>query len=418
MLGFFHLISMFLVCTTAQITRKKHGVDKNWHKWFGKCNTTPYEDCTSTSPVALESWKRQSPEYFSSIYPRPTPTLEWGRDKVEQEKQLCSPYVKPGFTSTCVIGQATNYPWKKLRTIIVSARTSGYRGDMVFFVRKGLKDMFPTVYEQGQRLKIHFIEIDNFWPFHVELQSHIDLSGLDRTVKEKIKFNGTNSDGKKARQPFQFMRMLYTSAYLKACGHLYNKILSLDTRDVIFQGDPFPDLPRSRAYIFHENRAIHTEKHNGNWIKTGWPTIAGSTNGKCILNSGTLGGGPQEVVYLMKLILGAVSFRGAYTRDGGKYDQGALNAAVWGYDHINEYQSGLVKKDIVVINATSHTSPLINLTWMTKKQFGFDTRKNVVFLYVSAESQETKQIIPKVVHMLDRHEEYWNAYLSALSVYD
>ena len=65
------------------------------------------------------------------------------------------------------------------------------------------------------------------------------------------------------------------------------------TNDVIFQGDPFPDLPRSRAYIFHENRAIHTEKHNGNWIKTGWPTIAGSTNGKCILNSGTLGGGPS-----------------------------------------------------------------------------------------------------------------------------
>lgn len=127
-----------------------------------------------------------------------------------------------------ILGLATGYSPRQLLPFVRSLSRSGYRGDLWMFISKGDKRLARWL----ERCGVKVLEITDTPPYH---DAFAEISA--RFPKE---IPGTTPNVR---------RFFLYQLFLKTLGRDYDWLLLTDTRDVVFQKDPF-DFARPDADLF------------------------------------------------------------------------------------------------------------------------------------------------------------------------
>jgi hypothetical protein len=171
-------------------------------------------------------------------------------------------------TRQLILATAVGYDWTQIGPFVRSLRRTGYRGAVLMLVG-------PLSADDRRQLDAHEITV---W----RIQSLFGL--LPRLVRQKLcgrklrhlhaviaRLHG-DSAGDCFPRYFEHItcaRYDYYRAYLRRHGHRYDRVMTSDTRDVLFQADPFSDSEEAPLEFFLEHRGttIGSEVSNANWVR-------------------------------------------------------------------------------------------------------------------------------------------------------
>lgn len=150
-----------------------------------------------------------------------------------------------------VIGLASRYTHKDLLPFIKSLKKTGFQGDIVWFV----SDLDKRTLHILEREGVVCIPYKNEHPY---FEKDCPLSFTADDSGQKFRPNN--------------LRFIFYKAFLDLYGHLYEKILHADTRDVFFQKNLFATNWDNGVYCFLEDdsQTIKSEKYNSGWIRRGF----------------------------------------------------------------------------------------------------------------------------------------------------
>lgn len=204
-----------------------------------------------------------------------------------------------------VIGLAAQYSYKDLAPFVESLRRTGYEGDVVWFVSEIDNNALQQLERQGV-MCIPYRQEHPFFAADTGLPIHIPTELAQKPLSP-------NS-----------LRYVFYRAFLKLHPNRYRWVLHSDTRDVIFQRDPFAYYDKPGLYCFMEDLAcrIKDNKHNSYWIRFGFgEEMAAKMAHEPIVCSGVTLGSVQEFeAYLDKMVQYVVKLPNT-----GGLDQGIHN---------------------------------------------------------------------------------------------
>jgi hypothetical protein len=101
-------------------------------------------------------------------------------------------------------------------------------------------------------------------------------------------------------------RHIYCREYLAECGGIYDRVMLADTRDILFQSDPFEfELPAGLS-VFVENPSANIGScfTNATWIRNGFgEKVLKELSDKTIYCSGTIFGSPENMLAYFEQVL-------------------------------------------------------------------------------------------------------------------
>lgn len=194
------------------------------------------------------------------------------------------------FGPNIVLGMAHGYDKEKLHLLVSS------------FMRH-VKDATLVLFAEA---------VPDRWPHH--------LRGVHIVTVEIEASLGSPSEA----------RFLAYFCFLQAAPFLA-RVVTVDTRDVVFTGDPFEVYTDNLLHFFQESalKTIGEEEYNRKWVRgcttqMKLPRATENLMGMSVLNAGTMIGPAQSLQHFLGLFTGAMR---AYTP--GCYDQGLLNVMIW-----------------------------------------------------------------------------------------
>lgn len=215
-------------------------------------------------------------EYYNSLKNNKT---------ITHNKKLYYPYYTylPSKVSTIkyplIWGFAVGYSWKKICLFILSLRNNQYKGDLVLAISLMNYKIFLNEFKN---FHIKPILLEDEWPFY---SSKNELFSLNYTFLESCIIEYRRYTFK-----WNIYRFSIMYCWLLVYGKKYSHIMSLDVRDVVFQGNPFKWNFEDGLYIADENKRnnylIKDNRCNLNWIKC-YKNYTKIINNK-ILNVGTI----------------------------------------------------------------------------------------------------------------------------------
>lgn len=272
-----------------------------------------------------------------------------------------------------ILGTAVNYNWEQLAPFVLSCKKYVPNAKIVLFVSD---TDIPTI-EILQKENVEVI-IDSFNVYSNfvgwKLAYH-QLSLKLSILLAKLFINGFKSN---RNEPFvnafssvviqRFYRYL---RYLHAYGHNYSHILMADTRDVIFQDNPFP---LNGLHVFGEKNEKIGESHFAKrWFQLSYGTKTWKELGnKHLLNVGTTIGDTKSVIDYLNLV--TIEFNRNLTFFWGA-DTSVHNYVIYKMlDHpiVNEFGEGTVLtlhglninqldvKDGKILNAHGFPYPILH----------------------------------------------------------
>jgi hypothetical protein len=262
-----------------------------------------------------------------------------------------------------VLGLASGYEFTILRPLISTLKATEFQGDIVFFISNLSKSTIKSL----ERENVQLVQYKDSYPYFEN----------DDTLQEYIspELNG------KYLSP-NSLRYVFYRAFLRKNALKYNWILHTDTRDVIFQKDPFLYYKEPGLYCFLEDLSfrIKDNKYNSYWIKFGFgDEMFGQMANEPISCSGvTLGTTDAFLDYLDKMVDNIVRLPNT-----GGLDQGIHNYLIF---TSQVEQLHLIKDD---------DGPVTTLT--TFKPFDGIKFNNKGLLL-----NNHNQVLP-IVHQYDRH---------------
>lgn len=161
-----------------------------------------------------------------------------------------------------VVGAAVNYDFEKIRNFIYSLKETPYAGDIVIFL--SYRD--------------------------AKLQSRLEDLGVKILFFEGARFY---------KVPPAVSRFFRFLEFLLALPDEYDRVFISDTRDVVFQEDPFAFDDGAALNFFMESptQTIGSCKFNSSWIKNCFGrTVLRELRDKQISCVGTVLGNPQEII--------------------------------------------------------------------------------------------------------------------------
>lgn len=180
-------------------------------------------------------------------------------------------------------------------------------------------------------------------------------------------------------------------------GEQYDKVFLTDTRDIVFQSDPFQNTPEEFLYFFEEEKEskIGVNPYNSSWIKmTFGPDVLQDMYNSTIICAGTTLGSRQKIMDYISTMLQVL--HSVKTQNKEVYtiniDQGIHNYIYYKTNHIQ----GLVSKKNGNIVGTIGLTREINPDKLVMKKDG---------MYVHG-------IKPAVIHQYDRSEEFTRYFYS------
>jgi hypothetical protein len=173
-----------------------------------------------------------------------------------------------------ILGLAADYQWPHLKTFVCSLRSTSYQGDVVLILTSELNQ---ETKERLEEKSINYIYVDR---------------------EELLKKKGT-------RLPLTFLRISLYLNYLKQNENVYDNVMLTDTRDVVFQKDPFSFDFGSSLCFFMEPKTtlIKDEEWNSIWIIAALGTkIYNSIGNNPISCFGTIIGPAFKIIEYLELV--------------------------------------------------------------------------------------------------------------------
>ncbi|HXP97693.1 MAG TPA: hypothetical protein VN809_13335 [Telmatospirillum sp.] len=197
---------------------------------------------------------------------------------LEAETARLSKDVQPAPTGrNLVMGMATNFNKETIAPFVLSLRDNGYAGDIILLVSK--PDEETALFYRRQKVITKF-----YWDAH--------FIQVERQMARYFSF-------------FRVLRELCDQ------GCVYDQVLIADTRDVVFQADPFASAHRVDIAAFNEEETMTIGRcpFNGRWVREGYgAAVFREMAARPISNVGTvMGSGLGIMRYL--LLLQAEAFR-------------------------------------------------------------------------------------------------------------
>ena len=195
-----------------------------------------------------------------------------------------------------VLGSAVGFGIKEVGVFVESLRGTGYTGDIMMLIA------WPGI-GVGRYLKKHGVKV----------QRVFQTRSFTRSVHAR--------------------RYLIYKEYLRAHAADYDQVMLADTRDVVFQRNPFDGMDEPNCHFFLEAapRTIGEDETNWRWVShTVSKEDAQALSAKRISCSGITIGGTRAIIdYLERLtaLVNAMPFR-IYREIGHGYDQALHNYLV------------------------------------------------------------------------------------------
>lgn len=193
-----------------------------------------------------------------------------------------------------VMGMATGYRWDALRNFVISLRYTNFAGDVVLFVSQEAQSDDDLM----QRLRFYNVTtvvVSSKFPY-------FEKGSLPHLMVERLLFPPM-PELKAMNRRFHIMQL-----WLTAYGSFYDYVLITDTRDVVFQKDPFdwahPKL-EDKLYVTLENPWFSIESHgtNADWVRLAFGDDGFSEikDEKIICSGTTFGSTEQMLWYLQRM---------------------------------------------------------------------------------------------------------------------
>ena len=170
----------------------------------------------------------------------------------------------------------------------------------------------------------------------------------------------------------------------------YKNVLISDTRDVVFQMNPFTDLPEDYLYCFEEdsNVSLWFEGNNRTWlIQIYGPERAEQLQNSRVMCSGTIFGSYDRMTKLVEAMVAQISYIHQELSSWQIVDQGVFN---------NICYSDLAEK----LNIThKKNGDIVTTLCMSLSTIGLD----VVQLNLQTNTLTVNGMTPKIIHQYDRN---------------
>jgi hypothetical protein len=208
-----------------------------------------------------------------------------------------------------IIGTIKGYDFEVLRPFVMTLRRTGYSGDVVFFHSQVNSATLAKLSRCASVILIPFTTVFPYLDEQYAAENNWD-------VKTRVRNFGLYT-----------LRYLLAYCYLKRHGSRYQEVLLTDTRDVIFQKDPFDFVHRDILCCFMERKgAVITDSEmNVRWIKQGFgkDELERLSNKPIICSGVTIGSVAHIVNYLETFIRTIINCNVRAEIDG--IDQGVHN---------------------------------------------------------------------------------------------
>lgn len=180
-----------------------------------------------------------------------------------------------------VIGVIRNYNYSKLEPFIRTLKNTGFDGDVVFFYSEISKRTLKKLEDVG----IILIKLD------IQCHEHtVVASNLDETGYKKL--------------PLMSYRFIAYLDFLEKNKGKYNNVFLTDTRDVVFQKNPFDfDIGKNVCFFMMGNDSfIAHEKIATRFISAYGKKMHKKVLGKDVSCAGTIIGGINEIIIYLRLM--------------------------------------------------------------------------------------------------------------------
>jgi len=256
-----------------------------------------------------------------------------------------------------ILGAAIGYRPKNINTFVKSFRRYNEVDDVFLLVYKNIDDEWKT----KDFLKEH----------------NINYLVCDETYVKGASINNTRY--------FKYLEFLHKNEY--------SKVFLTDVRDVVFQKNPFDELPNDNfLFFFEEDRSevIGNNTYTDYWITQSFgETVLSELNGNPIICSGTTFGSYKNILfYLIKMnnLLNVIKIQKPETYKIIGLDQGVHNYIAY---KENELFNGFKIKEngdiVATVGITSENNPN-----------DITIKDDVLYL---------KDYYPAIVHQYDRNPE-------------
>lgn len=181
-----------------------------------------------------------------------------------------------------VWGFAVGYSWERMSVFISSLRKNGYKGDLVLAISVS---MYKYLQNKFTEFNIQPILIESRWPFYSSINQ---IFPVNETFLKSCSIEMRNYGWLK----WNVYRYSVLLCWLLLYGNKYSHIMTLDVKDIVFQGNPFKWNFENGLYVVDEKKGndilIKNDECNLSWISS-YKNYTNIANNK-ILNSGTIFG--------------------------------------------------------------------------------------------------------------------------------
>ena len=197
-----------------------------------------------------------------------------------------------------ILGMAVGMKLAHLQPFFLSLEKAGYRGDVCLCVA----DLEPVTLEFLRARRVNLI------PFQKAYLKH-KWSCLATACKLFMKPWQRRRFDEQMLLTYIHLhcaRHVYFRNYLAECGSGYNLVMLADTRDILFQRDPFDfEFPAGLSVFLEDTSCtIGHCRSNSTWIREGYgKAVLGELSDKRIYCSGTIFGAPTVMLDYLEQVL-------------------------------------------------------------------------------------------------------------------
>ena len=274
-----------------------------------------------------------------------------------------------------ILGMAVGMKLECLKPFFLSLEKTGYAGDVCLCVA----DLEPAALEFLRARRV------NLLPFQKAYLKH-KWSHLATVCKRFMHRNQQRRFDEQMLLTYIHLhcaRHVYFRAYLAECGGGYDRVMLADTRDVLFQRDPFDfEMPAGlNVFLEDASRTIGGCYTNSAWMRNGYGEgVLKELADKRVYNSGVIFGTPAILLDYLEQVLRLYAAR----RPRQTIDQTTENYILYKQPpkqwHVFENETG----------------PVLTMANMNPDQFHF----NAAGLMVNGTGR-----VFNILHQYDRHVE-------------
>jgi len=274
------------------------------------------------------------------------------------------------MSKNLILGIAEDLTFKDLELFIGSLKKVNYEGDICLFVSGMNAVNRNTLRQYG----VKTVAFNNRFPYTKDT-SEMEVSYISTRY--------TKSDFKKI--PMRTFRFIMYYLYLSKHKDEYSRVLLADTRDVIFQKDPFDFGDDKALYCFLENKnmTIGSCPSNSAWIRDlcGEKTLSEIGENNIICSGVNIGGILPIMRHLENRIEVSQQFKKSSPKPIGG-DQAAHNYIIY----------KIRPKNVKLVY--NETGPVMNLHYVSKDAMRFNNDGLLI--------NDNGDVV-NIVHQYDRH---------------